>query len=303
MNSKQFLYVNTLARCGSFSKAAEALNISQPSLSQYIKKTEEEAGAVLFERTGAYVRLTDAGTIFVETGTRILDLERNMQSRFSDIQDGKSGTLVIGISAHRSVCLMPSIVAHFREKHPGVCVVLKEYPRDELVERAEQGEFDICITTPPINRKVFDVMASFKEEILLAVPEKSIICTKLSAQFHDGVINISVINNCEFVMLNQEHPMQKQLFNICDTYGLELKKNVECSSLETLVSMVQKGLGAALVPSCLRNFCSNGIVFFHIAQPMPKRDIVLIRRRDQYFSGKISDICEIVNCALNKSFC
>ena len=75
MNERQFRYVVALAEKGSFSRAAEVLNVSQPSLSQYIKRIENEVGICLFERTGGNVRLTDAGSLYVETGRKILDVD------------------------------------------------------------------------------------------------------------------------------------------------------------------------------------------------------------------------------------
>lgn len=302
MNTKQLTYVLTLAQCGSFSKAAEELNISQPSLSQYIKKIEEETGTVLFERAGGYVRLTDSGRVYADTGRQILELEKEMHSRFSDISDNKGGTLVIGISAHRSVCLMPSIVARFKESYTGICVVLKEYPRDELIERSEHGEFDLCITTPPVSKKAFDVLASFEEEILLAVPQESDMCRRFISAAPDGPADLTLLNNSDFVMLNKEHPMQKEFRDICDTYGLTLNKTVECTSLEALISMVNEGMGAALVPACLKKLATEKTRFFRIAQEIPKRDIVLIRKQCQYVPDKISDMSKIITDMLGEFF-
>ena len=85
MNLKQFRYVLTLADEGSFSRAAETLNIKQPSLSQYIKKIEKEVGMELFDRSGGDVRLTDAGRAYIDIGRKMLDLEHQLEGRFSDL--------------------------------------------------------------------------------------------------------------------------------------------------------------------------------------------------------------------------
>ena len=75
MNTKQLKYGLVLARDGSFSRAANTLNITQPSLSQYIRKIEKELGTELFDRANGDVRLTDAGRVYLEAGRQILDLE------------------------------------------------------------------------------------------------------------------------------------------------------------------------------------------------------------------------------------
>lgn len=92
MNMKQFRYVLILADKGSFSKVAEGLNVSQPSLSQYIKRIEHDLGVILFDRTGGNVRLTDAGRVYIEAGKKILDTERQMQKQFSDLTANQAGS-------------------------------------------------------------------------------------------------------------------------------------------------------------------------------------------------------------------
>ena len=119
MNTKQFQYVLTLVREGSFSKAAEALNISQPSLSQYIKKIEREVGLELFDRTNGEVKITDAGRIYIEAGQRILAIEHQMENAFTDLAEHKSGSLIIGAAPYRAAGMMPTIAAAFKKLYPG----------------------------------------------------------------------------------------------------------------------------------------------------------------------------------------
>ena len=181
MNTKQLKYVLVLAQEGSFSKAADRLNISQPSLSQYIKKMETELGISLFDRSGGWVRLTDAGKVCIETGQKILELERNMERRFSDLMTYQTGTIVVGLSAHRSVKLMPRVAAEFQKRYPGMVLRLEERPRPDLMEAASRGEFDLCVTTLPVEQSLFAAETLFHEEMILAVPTDSDLCRTLSA--------------------------------------------------------------------------------------------------------------------------
>lgn len=114
MNTKKFYYASVLAREASFSKAAEKLGISQPSLSQYIKKIEDEVGMELFERAGGLVRLTNAGHVFVDAGRRILDTERQMENSLSDLAQNKTGSLVIGAAPYRASSMLPQATRAFR---------------------------------------------------------------------------------------------------------------------------------------------------------------------------------------------
>ena len=285
MYEKQIRYVMTVAREGSFSRAADILDIAQPSLSQYIKKIEAQLGIELFDRSGGYVRLTDAGEVFVEAGRQILDLERQMASRFHDISMSRYGTVRVGISAHRSVCLMPPVVKAFRKDYPGVTVILDEKGRGALMDAVEHGEFDLCVTTLPVDQKLYEVEPLFREELMLAVPRDSEIFEKLNDSAEDGKIDITLMDGCDFVMLNEDHLMQHQLENLIDEYHLKLNKTVECTSLEALNAMVGAGMGAAIVPACIRNYGPERVAYFGIKQETAKRDIVVIYRKNQYLSG------------------
>ena len=113
MNMKQFKYALVLANEKSFSRAAESLGISQPSLSQYLKKIETEVGARLFDRSGSEVRLTDAGRAYIEAGKKILDIEHQMEGRISDINNNIEGSISVGVSPYRTISIMPEIIKEF----------------------------------------------------------------------------------------------------------------------------------------------------------------------------------------------
>lgn len=289
MYEKQLRYVMTLAEAGSFSKAADLLDIAQPSLSQYVKKVERQLGIELFDRSGNIVRLTDGGRVYIEASRKILELERQMESQFQDITANRCGTIRVGIAAHRSVCLMPPIVRAFRKEFPGFVVTLDERPRGQLMDAAEHGEFDLCVTTLPVDDKVFIVEPLFHEEMLLAVPTESDICIKVEDASVNGKVDVKLLDGVDFAMLNEDHLMQHKLEELISTHGLHLNKTVECTSLETLMSMVSSGLGAALVPACMRNFSSENVTFFSVHQTIPLRDIVVIYRKGQYLTKAVKE--------------
>ena len=167
MNLKQFKYVLVLSQAGSFSRAAEELGISQPSLSQYVKKIENEIGMPLLDRAGGNVRLTDAGRAYIDAGRRILDVERQMQGTLTDIKNNKSGTLTVGASPFRTVGFMPEVIKRFKNDYPGIRVVICEADTSALMEGLEQGEFDLCITMLPVDEHIFSYKKIFDEEMVL----------------------------------------------------------------------------------------------------------------------------------------
>lgn len=212
MNTKQLQYVLTLAHEGSFSKAADTLNITQPSLSQYIKKIEREIGLELFDRTNGDIRLTDAGRVYIEAGKRILDIEHQMENSFTDLASFKTGSLIIGAAPYRAAIMMPVIAQRFQSLHPGMHLIVREGTTAELVEGMEHGEYDLALTLLPIDRRLFNYEKVVEEELILAVPPSypSFQTTKVQDRKHPAVDAV-VLDGKRLVMLTYAQFMQKQL--------------------------------------------------------------------------------------------
>lgn len=293
MNPKQFKYVLVLAQEGSFSKAAEVLSIRQPSLSQYIKKIEQEVGMELFDRSGGNLCLTDAGRIYIEVGRKMLDLIHQMEERFTDLSEGKTGTITVGISAHRSAALMPRIVKDFSMKYPRMLLRLVEKNYREIAECAEHGEFDLCLTTVPMEDKSFISETVQVEENVLAFPKNVELPSELMEDRRFPAISARELKGLTFVMLQEDHPMQKELDALAAEHGLTLRKKVECTSLQAALEMVKVGLGAALIPACLARPDSK-LHYFSIREEIHRREIYLIYRREQYFSEPLKDLLTII---------
>ena len=296
MNTKQLYYVRILAQEGSFSKAAEELNISQPSLSQYIRKIEKEIGLDLFDRTNGDVRLTDAGRVYIDAGRKILDLEHQMEVSFSDIAAHKTGSLIIGTAPYRAVSMMPEIARAFKTIHPGMHLVVREGTTAELTEEMEHGEYDLCLTLLPLDGHFFQWEKVVEEELILAVPASMPLfeVTGVSDRKYPAV-NAEVLHQQSMVMLTDAQYMQKQLMNLAVEYHLAIKTAAVVKNLEAQIAMVQAGVGMALVPSGIERFCnSSEVKFYSFVQPLPKRELVIMWRKDRRLSKAAEELKEVV---------
>ena len=283
MNLKQFKYVLVLSQEGSFSGAAESLNISQPSLSQYVKKIENEIGMPLFDRTGGNVRLTDAGHAYIEAGRRILDIEHQMQARIDDIRENKTGTLQIGTSPFRSASMMPAVAKQFKAKYPGVRLCIHEDGTAALMEGLEHGEYDLCVTMLPVNEQIFGYERILNEELLLAVPssypefERA---KSVDGQDHKAV-DFKAIDGLGYVAITETQFMQKIFDSLCTKYGVRVNTEIVVKSLESQIEMVKAGLGVAMVSGGAVDLCRDGEVrFYCFKQKMPAREVVAVWRKD-----------------------
>lgn len=286
MNLKQLKYVLVLSKEGNFSKAADALNITQPSLSQYIKKIEKELGIELFERTSQDVRLTDAGRVYVETGKRILDLEQRMNAELLDIAQNKCGSLTIGTSPFRSASMMPTIAKYFKSLYPAMHLVIEEMDTYDLLENTQRGMFDFAVTLAPVDERLFSYEKICEEELVLAVPASCpILDSKKLPNRRYSAINAEQINGMSFVMITQAQIMQKALNNLCLDYKLSIKTAAVVKSLEAQIAMVKEGIGVALVPTGIEHFCTaEQVKFYSFEEQLPKREVIAMWPKDRYLS-------------------
>ncbi len=297
MNTKQLKYVIVLAREGTFSRAAEELNITQPSLSQYIKKIEKEIGLELFDRTNGDVRLTDAGRVYVEAGRKILDLEHRMEVSFSDIAAYKTGSLIIGAAPYRTVSMMPEIACCFKAVHPGMHLVVREGTTAELAEGMEHGEYDLCLTLLPLDERLFMWENIAEEELILAVPSSM---PRFDTSDVPGckypAVDASALNGRSMVMLTDAQYMQRQLTELAVGHSLTLETAAVVKSLEAQIAMVRAGVGMALMPSGIERFCNpSEVTFYSFKQPLPKRKLVVMWRRDRKLSGAAEELKQIIH--------
>ena len=294
MNMKQFRYVLVLATEGSFSKAAETLGISQPSLSQYLKKIEKDVHATLFDRGTSEIRLTDAGHAYIDAGRKILDIERQMEGRIADIADYKAGSLIVGISPHRAVCFMPQVIKRFNEIYPGIHIVVEERTGHELLDRTGHGEYDLCITTAPVDPKIFNAQKIMDEEVVLAAPSQYKLETAAVPERKYPAVDLKTLNDAPLITLSDTQIMQKLLDDQCTKFGIQYKTAVVCRSIEAQLAMVKAGLGMALVPCGIDKFGDDGVRYYSIVQQLPLREIVVAYRKEQYLSKPMKDLIEVL---------
>ncbi len=294
MNQKDFQYVVTLSKTLNFTHAADELGITQPSLSQYIKKLERELGIELFIRNGQDIRLSDAGRIYLDSGRSIMDIKRRMQASFLDLMDYKIGSLIIGTSPYRSAGMMPTVVSKFCQLYPGIQVIIEEGTTADILEDAEYGRFDFCVTMLPVNEHIFAYEKVAEEELILAVPASY--RTFHSEQLENRkypAIDIRLLDGQSFVMVTEAQVMQRQLNNLCEEYNIRLKRAATVKSLDAQIAMVRAGVGMALLPTGIERFCSKDeVCFYSFKQNLPHREVAVIWPKKNQLSSIMRSFVE-----------
>lgn len=156
MDLRVLRYFLMVAKEQSFTKAAEQLNITQPTLSRQLAALEEELGAKLFHRGGHSITLTNEGLLLKRRALEIVDLEDKILSEFKGDNEAIEGKITIGCGEFNAVEILAKICGSYREKYPLVQFALHTGTADHISEMMSKGLVDIGIFLEPVNTEGLD---------------------------------------------------------------------------------------------------------------------------------------------------
>lgn len=162
-------YVITLAEEGNFTRAAQRLYITQPSLSQAIKRIEQDCGTPLFQRMKNRVILTEDGQCFIETGKQVLNLMDGLEQEIRERSQLARGVLTIGTGYMLGSILVSKLMANFRRRYPGFTPRLVEAPSSNLEISTANGEIDLCLVLLPVREPSLCTKPLLSGQILLVM--------------------------------------------------------------------------------------------------------------------------------------
>ena len=234
----------TLAETLNFHRAAEALNMAQPPLSVSIRKLEEELGAALFLREPRGVRLTKAGEAALGSARRALFHAEQVRQAVDEIDAGKRGEVRVGFVGSVTYELLPRLLPAFRQKYPNIELRLEESRTSELLAYIEVGAIDIAIVRTPILSPIARRVHVLQEEALIvAVARNSRFAGRAS-------LRLAELREEPFVIYSRTSvpSMHAITMLVCQEAGFVPHVMEEAAHLQTIICLVESGLGVALVP-------------------------------------------------------
>lgn len=305
MNTRQMQYVIAVAETRSFSEAAAKLMISQPSLSQYISKLEEEIGAQIFERT-VPLKITYAGEIYVKTAKKILMEEAELQDRLSDLKGGISGKLKIGTGYLNAVSVLPELVAEFQRNCPNVQVEIYEDTEPRLKLLVDEGDLDLVVATSKFDAAFYAKVLLEEEEYLFAVPkifgvfgeesipESSGMADDYPEQTDLPAIRFAMLKNIPIIRLQPNTYMRELLDSLYDINHIRPKNTVECTTALGAYGMAKAGVGATLISySTYRMDYSYKVNYYKIRDIVRKRQNFVVYNRSKYLSSQAREFIAV----------
>lgn len=303
-----FHYLDAVCKEQSFSKAAQRLYISQPSLSITIRNFENEIGIQLFDRSSFPIQLTDVGVVYMEGVQRILAIEHELEAYIDDITELKSGKLILGAAHLFASYLIPRFIAQFSEKYPQLEIQLKEADMFTLQNLLLKGEVDIIIESGEVDDALFKAVPLYKEQTLLAVPlsdpiNLSLGSFRLSVQdvlsnrhIDESVPCVSFVafSKRRFLILEKGHDMRNRLLQACRENGFEPQICMVINQLMTAYNMVEQQMAVSFVSDTIVKLCGKkeNVAFYKIPQSV--RNINLIYSKNRYATKAMQEFINFV---------
>ena len=173
MTFNDLRYIVVIAEENSITKAADKLYMTQPALSQYLKKVEKELGVLIFERTTTGVRPTAEGVQFLAFAKNVLNQEQDMKKQLQNLRGGDVGEVRLGFTGTQATYVLPHILPDFHLKYPGIEITLVEGSSIDIENKLLKHEVDIGFLHPPIMEPELEWFEFSRDEMVIIPREDS----------------------------------------------------------------------------------------------------------------------------------
>ena len=270
MNLQEIRYLVAVAEHRHFGRAAEACNVSQPTLSSQIRKLEDELGVALLERTSKRVNLTPVGGQILLHAQRALAEAAQMEAVAQAARDPLVGPLKLGVIPTLAPYLMPMILAPLRQAYPGLTLELWEDQTRSLIDGLRNHRLDAALLAAKADAPEVTELALFDEPLYAALPAQHRLAGQKTVK--------EELLAAELLVLADGHCLAAQALAACRAKH-EIRRggwqgaarrtmhgSMQASTLETLVNLVAAGYGATLIPAlALKSFAGHNIVLRPLA--------------------------------------
>lgn len=261
-----------------FTKASEKLGISQPTLSQQIQLLEGRIGAQLFLRTGKKIQITDEGKLLLEHAKKIFSELDQAKMGISQMKGLQQGKLTIGCSGNHF--LYPSIIS-FHEQYPKIELSVHDATTKKTIKKLLERDFDLGLVFLPVEHSQVESVRLFNTELSVVVSNKHPFADKKT-------IELKELQTSRLFLLQKEYLIRQDIERYCEERGIFIKPLVELSDMESLLEMTLIYNGVTILPTTYLNVTSKkNFHMIKIADPIPKRDVGVIYRKESHMSAVI----------------
>lgn len=295
---RQLQYLVALAETKHFRKAAEALGITQPSLSVQLRTLESTLNTRLAERGRGGVVFTPIGREVAELARRVLYDVQAIVDLTDSVKSGLGGTLRLGAPPTLGPYLLPHVIKRLHKEQPDLKVYVREAPHGELMASVLDGSFDLILTHLPIASSDVVVERLFREPLYF-------VCANDHPLARKDEIKAKDLRNAQMLALEAQHNLHDKVSALCQEFGAHLLRDYEGTSLDTLRHMVGSGLGVTFLPALYvrSEIGARGEVSIAKVQSKPvHRTIGLVWRKHQTNVKGYRHLADVIRAAVSAKF-
>ena len=267
----QLRYFSAVAERLHFGRAAQALHISQPPLSRAIRALEAQLGIALFVRNRRRVELTPAGERLLEEARRLTAQLERAVTTLRALAEGEEGRLRIGFVSLADYGVLPELLKSFKAARPRVRLALREMLSPDQAAALQAGELDFGLLLPPVHgAAALEHLVVQRERFVVALPSRHRLA-------RGRRIAMRALAGEPLVMVPRQIApgLYDIVANLAAKAGFSLNVAQEAIQMQTVVSLVSSGLGAAVVPASVANLGRRGVVYRELADAHPRLDVWL----------------------------
>lgn len=274
MELHQLRYFCAVARAGNFTRAAEEQHVAQPSLSQQIRKLEDELGAKLFDRFPRFARLTDFGKAFLPKAGEILRQVGQARTEIQEMSRAEVGTVLVGAIPTIAPYFLGPALARFARRYPAVSISVVEEITPILLDRLHNGHLDVIVLALPVRGEELICEELFREPLFAALPEGHRLAERKT-------LALSEIREDPFLLLKEGHCFRENALSACRRSRVNPNVVFESGQFSTIVSMVATGMGVSVVPAMAVEYHS-GCKFVRISDERAVRIVGFVQLKHRF---------------------
>ena len=242
MTLQQLQYFLATVEHGSFSAAAQAMLLAQPSLSEQVRRLEDELGVALFSRVGRGVALTEAGRTLLPHAQRVLAEVDAARNAVVDVRELRGGLASFGVFGTSRYYFGADFVAEFRRRHPGVRVRVVGQNSAQTAEAVQAGELEAGAVALPVDDRGLDVVPLLRDELVYVSANPARL--RRSMTIEDLVRAPLILSEATW---GAADPLRRQLNDLAQRAGERIVPQIDVEDAEAAVELAAQGLGDTVV--------------------------------------------------------
>ncbi len=287
MQLHQLDYFVAVAEHRHFTRAAEARDVAQPTLSQQIAALERSLGVRLLDRNPGNIELTAAGQELLPIARRMLAEAENARRAMRELTDLKRGQVRLGATPSLCTGLVPDIVGEYHRRHPGVAIVITESGSRDLQSALTDGTLDLALL---VDSRAQDDPGLATEPLF--VEELVVISSRdQPPPTRRARMRISELRTKQLVMFREGYDLREATLGACRAEGFEPTFAVEGGEMDAVLGLVAAGLGVAVVPSTV---VTDRFRVTPLASPGLARTVQVARRSGVELSRAAAELADAI---------